>query len=70
MLGLGSCKKYLDQQPITAVGPEAVFKDVETTRAALAGVYNQLTGDAGYGLRVSLYFGASVSQSTWLKRLE
>lgn len=57
MLGLGSCKKFLDQQPITAVGPEMVFKDVETTRAALLGVYKQLAGDDGYGLKISLYFG-------------
>src|SRR5687768_12222726 len=57
MLGLGSCKKYLDQQPITAVGPEFVFKDVESTKAALLGVYKQLAGDDGYGLKISLYFG-------------
>lgn len=57
VLGLGSCKKFLDQQPITAVGPEFVFKDVETTRAALLGVYKQLAGDEGYGLKISLYFG-------------
>lgn len=55
-LGLGSCKKYLDQQPITAVGPDFVFNSVETTRSALIGVYNQLTGDAGYGLRLNIYF--------------
>ncbi|HUC80768.1 MAG TPA: RagB/SusD family nutrient uptake outer membrane protein, partial [Flavisolibacter sp.] len=57
MLGLGGCKKFLDQQPITAVGPEFVFSDVETTRAALLGVYKQLAGDDGYGLKNSLYFG-------------
>ncbi|HEV8286033.1 MAG TPA: RagB/SusD family nutrient uptake outer membrane protein [Chitinophagaceae bacterium] len=56
IFGLGSCKKYLDQQPITSVGPELVFSSVETAKAALVGVYQQLTGDAGYGLRISLYF--------------
>ncbi len=50
-----SCKKYLDQQPITSVGPDLVFSDVTTARSALAGVYQQLTGDMGYGLRLSLY---------------
>lgn len=53
---LGSCKKYLDQQPITEVGSQAVFKDVNTTLQALAGVYGRLSGDAGYGLRLSLYY--------------
>lgn len=62
-LGLGSCKKYLDQQPITAVGPEFVFKDVETTRAALVGVYQQLAGDNGYGLKWSLYFPVGTDET-------
>jgi starch-binding outer membrane protein, SusD/RagB family len=57
LLALGGCKKYLDQQPITEVGTDVVFKDVNTATAAVAGVYNQLTGDNGYGLKLSLYFG-------------
>ncbi len=55
-LGVSSCKKFLDQQPITQVGPNFVFVDVPTTLEALAGVYNRLTGDAGYGIRLSLYY--------------
>src|SRR5215212_7220059 len=57
MIGLGSCKKYLDQKPITAFGPDFVFSDVSTTRSALLSVYKQLAGDDGYGLKISLYFG-------------
>ena len=56
LVGLSGCKKFLDQQPITEVGSEQVFKDVNTTRQALAGVYNRMTGDNGYGLRLSLYY--------------
>lgn len=52
----GSCKKYLDQQPITEVGPDLVFKDENTAFQALAGVYGRLTGDQGYGIRLSLYY--------------
>jgi hypothetical protein len=51
-----SCEKFLDQQPITSVGPDVVFNSVENARSALVGVYAQLTGDNTYGLRVSLYF--------------
>ena len=51
-----SCEKFLDQQPITSVGPDVVFNSVENARSALVGVYAQLTGDASYGLRISLYF--------------
>lgn len=50
------CKKYLDQQPITDVGAEMVFQDVASTRKALAGVYSRLVGDAGFGIRLSLYY--------------
>ncbi len=53
--GVG-CKKFLDQQPITELSPEMVFKDVESTKRALAGVYSRLSGDQGYGIRLSLYF--------------
>jgi len=53
---LGSCKKYLDQQPITDVTTPAVFKDVNSTFQALIGVYSRLSGQEGYGQRLSLYY--------------
>ncbi len=53
---LAGCKKFLDQQPITDVGPEMVFKDVSTTYKAIAGVYSRLVGDQGFGIRLSLYY--------------
>src|SRR6478735_8837525 len=56
VLALGSCKKYLDQQPITDVNTETAFKDVNNTLKTLSGVYSRLVGDAGYGIRVSLYY--------------
>jgi hypothetical protein len=56
LLVLGSCKKYLDQQPITDLSSDAVFKDVASTYKAIAGVYSRLVGDAGYGIRMSLYY--------------
>jgi len=63
ILILGSCKKYLDQQPITAVGTDVVFNSVDNARSALIGVYNQLTGDNGYGLKVSLYFPVGTDEN-------
>lgn len=56
IVSISSCKKFLDQQPITAVGPEFVFKDVNTTYQAIAGVYSRMVGDMGYGIRLSLYY--------------
>ena len=56
LLSIGGCKKYLDQQPLTAVGSEMVFKDVPTTLQALAGVYGRLAGDNAYGLKLALHY--------------
>src|SRR5689334_22886506 len=56
LLVLAGCKKYLDQQPITEVSTEMVFNDVPSTYKALIGVYSRLVGDAGYGIRLSLYY--------------
>lgn len=56
VLVTSACKKYLDQRPITEVGPDAVFSDVPSTYKALAGVYSRLVGDQGYGIRLSLYY--------------
>ncbi|MBC7651701.1 MAG: RagB/SusD family nutrient uptake outer membrane protein [Deinococcales bacterium] len=58
-----SCKKYLDQQPITAVGADFVFSDISTTFKALAGVYSALTGDQGYGIRLSLYYTVDTDET-------
>jgi hypothetical protein len=55
-LALGSCKKYLDQRPITDVSTDVVFKDVPSTLKALSGAYSRLVGDAGFGIRLSLYY--------------
>lgn len=63
VLLLGSCKKYLDQQPITSVSTDVVFNSVENARSALVGVYNQLTGDNGYGLKISLYFPVGTDEN-------
>src|SRR5687767_15170575 len=51
-----SCKKYLDQQPITDVTTATVFKDVNGAYQALIGAYSRLAGQEGYGQRLSLYF--------------
>jgi hypothetical protein len=50
------CKKFLDQQPITDVTESVVFSDVPSAYKALIGVYSRLVGDAGYGIRLSLYY--------------
>ena len=52
----GGCKKFLNQTPITEVGADKVFADAAGAYKALVGVYSRLVGDAGYGIRLSLYY--------------
>src|ERR1700750_2516292 len=56
VLLLTGCKKFLDQQPITDVSAEVAFSDVPSAYKALAGAYSRLVGDAGFGIRLSLYY--------------
>lgn len=56
LISLGSCKKFLDQQPITSVTTVVAFSDVPNAYLALAGVYSRLAGQEGYGQRLSLYY--------------
>ena len=56
LLSFNSCNKFLDQKPITDVSTDVVFSDVPSALKAIAGVYSRMVGDAGYGIRVSLYY--------------
>lgn len=56
MLGLSSCKKYLEVSPQSAFDEQFVFSNVANTTSALMGVYEQLTGDNGYGSRLSMMY--------------
>lgn len=53
---LTSCKKYLEESPIATLSTAAAFSNVNTATASVLGVYARLAGDAGYGIRVSMYY--------------
>jgi hypothetical protein len=53
---LDGCKKYLDLNPISGSVPSLVFSNVTTTQQAVLGIYQELTGDQGYGKVVSMYY--------------
>jgi hypothetical protein len=55
-LGCISCKKYLEVSPVSSFGTDYVFGSVTNAKTALLGVYASLTGDQGYGIRVSMYY--------------
>lgn len=56
ILLLGSCKKYLSPSPLSTFDAPIVFGNVDNARAALLGTYNDMEGDGGYGIRLSMYF--------------
>lgn len=52
-----SCKKYLSPAPLSSFDNSLVFgTTVALAKAAVVGAYNDLTGDYGYGIRVSMYY--------------
>lgn len=56
VLSLSSCKKYLTLNPVSSFGPDAVFGTVANAQKAVFGAYQEMTGDNGYGIRISMYF--------------
>ena len=50
------CKKYLDVQPVSQYDISQVYSDVSNATTALVGVYDELQGDNGYGIRISMYY--------------
>lgn len=56
ILATYSCKKYLEVEPISSFGPEYVFSSPANAEKAVISAYSQLGGDAGYGIRLSMYY--------------
>src|SRR6478736_417524 len=51
-----SCEDYLELKPLSSFGPDYVFSNVANATKAVTGIYSSLGGDAGYGIRVSMYY--------------
>lgn len=52
----GGCKKYMDVKPVSQYDLPQAFSDVSNATTALIGVYDELMGDNGYGIRINLYY--------------
>lgn len=50
------CKKYTEVQPVSQYSVEQAFSDVSNALTAVVGVYDELQGDNGYGIRISMYY--------------
>lgn len=53
---LGACKKFLEPEAVSSFDTEYVFDNVQNARKALLGAYMSLSGDYGYGIRISGYW--------------
>src|SRR5579875_1105710 len=56
MAALPSCKKYLDVAPVSSFDAAYTFSNVSNATKAVLGAYEQLAGDNGYGIRISMYY--------------
>jgi len=54
--GLYSCQKFLEPETPSLISNTTVYNNVFTAKMAVLGVYSDLSGDQGYGIRVSCYY--------------
>lgn len=51
-----ACKRYLEPPAVSSFSPDYVFSNVQNAQKALWSAYQDLAGDNGYGIRISMYF--------------
>lgn len=51
-----SCKKFVTVDPVSDYSITTAFNSIANATTALIGVYDELQGDPGYGIRLSLYY--------------
>jgi hypothetical protein len=55
-LGYTGCKKFTEVEPQSQYSLAQAFSSVSNATSAVLGVYDELSGDNGYGIRISLYY--------------
>lgn len=53
---VASCKKYLSPTSVSSFTPDYVFSNVQNAQKAVFAAYQDLEGDNGYGIRISMYY--------------
>jgi starch-binding outer membrane protein, SusD/RagB family len=56
LLSAVGCKKYTEVNPVSQFDLPSTFTSVDFVFKALIGVYDELQGDAGYGIRINMYY--------------
>src|ERR1700753_4341154 len=55
-LSANSCKKYLEPAAQSSFSADYVFSNVQNAQKAVFAAYQDLEGDNGYGIRISMYY--------------
>ncbi|MFY7908614.1 MAG: RagB/SusD family nutrient uptake outer membrane protein [Emticicia sp.] len=53
---ISGCKDFLEVQPKSQVSISDAFSNVANATNAIIGVYDELMGDNGYGIRINMYY--------------
>jgi starch-binding outer membrane protein, SusD/RagB family len=56
LLSANSCKDFMTAEPVSQFSVGQVFGDVASARSAVLGVYDELMGDNGWGIRINMYY--------------
>lgn len=56
ILSAVGCKKYTEVEPVSQYSISHAFSDVSNATNGIIGVYDELQGDNGYGIRINLYY--------------
>ncbi|HMU09279.1 MAG TPA: RagB/SusD family nutrient uptake outer membrane protein [Ferruginibacter sp.] len=56
LLFTAGCKKYTEVEPVSQYSIPQAFSDPSNALTAVIGVYDELQGDNGYGIRISMYY--------------
>ena len=57
------CKKYLTEEPETEFVTSDAFSSTDSAFKVVLAAYNQLAGDPGYGIRLSIYYPQGSDES-------
>ncbi len=55
-VSIAGCKKFTEVEPKSQYSIAQAFADVGSATNALIGAYDELMGDNGYGIRISMYY--------------
>ncbi|CCH01725.1 RagB/SusD domain protein [Fibrella aestuarina BUZ 2] len=56
LLAVTSCREYLEVQPKSQISLDDAFSNLPNATNAVLGVYDELMGDNGYGIRINMYY--------------